>query len=131
MHLNLARKWRSRYFDEVVGQPLVVRLVKNSLYRNFIFPVYLLSGTRGCGKTSVARIFAAALNCEALEQFQKDPQAKIPCLTCISCKAMQAANHPDFIEIDAASYTGVDNVRQIIDAASFVAGDGQKKDLSH
>ena len=128
MHLNLARKWRSKYFDEVVGQQLAVRLVKNSLYRNLIFPVYLLSGTRGCGKTSVARIFAAALNCAALEQFQKTPQdQQIPCLACQSCKAMQAMNHPDFIEIDAASHTGVDNVRAIIDAASFVPVLGKKK----
>ena len=72
MHLNLARTWRSKHFGEVVGQPLVIRLVKNSLYRNLIFPVYLLSGMRGCGKTSVARIFAAALNCEALDQFPKE-----------------------------------------------------------
>ncbi len=128
MHLNLARKWRSKHFDEVVGQPLVVRLVKNSLYRNLIFPVYLLSGTRGCGKTSIARIFAAALNCEALEQFQKNPQEQqLPCLTCASCLAMQATKHPDFIEIDAASHTGVDNVRAIIDAASFVPVLGKKK----
>ncbi len=128
MHLNLARKWRSKHFDEVVGQPLVVRLVKNSLYRNLIFPVYLLSGTRGCGKTSIARIFAAALNCEALEQFQKSPQEQqLPCLTCASCLAMQATKHPDFIEIDAASHTGVDNVRAIIDAASFVPVLGKKK----
>lgn len=127
MHLNLARKWRSRHFDEIVGQPLVIRLVKNSLYRNLLFPVYLLSGTRGCGKTSVARIFAAALNCDALERFQKDPQIQVPCLECASCTAMQAMKHPDFIEIDAASHTGVDNVRAIIDAASFVPVYGKKK----
>ncbi len=90
-HLNLARKWRSRQFDEIVGQSLVVRLVKNSLYRDLIFPVYLLSGTRGCGKTSIARIFAAALNCELLPAFQKSPQEqKLPCLTCTSCLAMLA-----------------------------------------
>ena len=128
MHLNLARTWRSKHFDELVGQPLVVRLVKNSLYRNLIFPVYLLSGMRGCGKTSVARIFAAALNCEALEQFQRSPQEQqLPCLTCSSCLAMLKMNHPDFIEIDAASHTGVDNVRSIIDAASFVPVLGKKK----
>ena len=128
MHLNLARKWRSKHFDELVGQELVVRLVKNSLYRTLIFPVYLLSGTRGCGKTSLARIFAAALNCQALGAFQKNPQGQqLPCLTCTSCIAMQAMNHPDFIEIDAASHTGVDNVRAIIEAASFVPVLGTKK----
>jgi DNA polymerase III subunit gamma/tau len=127
MQLNLARKWRSKNFDEIKGQPLVVRLVKNSLYRNLIFPVYLLSGTRGCGKTSLGRIFAAALNCQKLEEFQKDPQCKIPCLACSSCRAMEDMSHPDFIEIDAASHTGVDNVRQIIDAASFVPVLGTRK----
>ena len=113
---------------KLVGQPLVVRLVKNSLYRNLIFPVYLLIRYSWLWKTSVARIFAAALNCDALEQFQKNPQnQQLPCLACASCQAMQAMNHPDFIEIDAASHTGVDNVRAIIDAASFVPVLGKKK----
>lgn len=127
MQINLARKWRSKHFDELVGQQLVVRLLKNSLYRDVLFPVYLLSGTRGCGKTSIARIFAAALNCDALETFQKNPQVQIPCLECRSCLAMKALNHPDFIELDAASNTGVDNIRQIIDTASFVPVLGRKK----
>ncbi len=128
MNLNLARKWRSKQFDEIVGQQLAVRLVKNSLYRNLLFPVYLLSGTRGTGKTSTGRIFAAALNCSKLADFQQDPRnVVVPCLFCDSCSAMLQANHPDFIEIDAASHTGVDNVRQIIDAASFVPVLGKKK----
>ncbi len=125
--LNLARKWRSKHFEEIVGQPLVVRLLKNSLYRGSLFPVYLLSGTRGCGKTSIARIFAAALNCEQLEAFQKNPQLQIPCLACASCTAMRATNHPDFIELDAASHTGVDNVREIIDAAACIPVMGKRK----
>lgn len=128
MNINLARKWRSKQFDEIVGQPLAVRLLKNSLYRNMIFPVYLLSGTRGTGKTSTARIFAAALNCRMLSEFQKNPQGHVlPCLVCDSCKAMQLMAHPDVIEIDAASHTGVDNVRQIIEAASFIPVLGGKK----
>ena len=128
MNINLARKWRSKDFDEIVGQPLAVRLIKNSLYRNLLFPVYLLSGTRGTGKTTMARLFAAALNCAQLKAFQEDPQQHtLPCLACESCKAMRQMNHPDFIEIDAASHTGVDNVRQIIEAASFVPVMGTKK----
>ncbi len=127
-HLNLARKWRSQRFEELVGQELAVKIIKNSLYRNFLFPVYLLSGTRGCGKTSMARIFAAALNCSQLSNFQKDPQKiTVPCLSCDSCQAMKRGKHPDFIEIDAASHTGVDNVRSIIDASSFVPALGTKK----
>ncbi len=128
MDLNLTRKWRSRTFDGIVGQSLVVRMLKNSLYRDKYFPVYLFSGQRGCGKTTTARIFAAAVNCEQLPQFQKDPKAiSVPCLVCQSCKALFEMNHPDFIEIDAASHTGVDNVRQIIEAASLMPVLGRKK----
>lgn len=126
--LNLARKWRSKQFDQVVGQDLSVRMLQNSLYLDQIFPVYLFSGQRGCGKTTTARIFAAALNCAELPTFRKDPKShKIPCLNCESCKAMAAGSHPDFIEIDAASHTGVDNVRQIIDAASLLPVMGTKR----
>lgn len=127
-HLNLARAWRSKTFDELVGQELSVRVLKNSLYKNYIFPVYLFSGLRGCGKTTTARIFATALNCEKLEHFQQYPQTTvIPCLHCISCKAMALQQHPDFVEMDAASHTGVDNVRTIIDSASLLPSLGKKK----
>lgn len=128
VQLNLARKWRSKQFDTVVGQDLSVRILQNSLYSNQFFPVYLFSGQRGCGKTTSARLFAAAINCENLEQFQKNPREyKIPCLTCPSCCAMTAHSHPDFVEIDAASYTGVDNVRDIIESASLLPILGRKK----
>lgn len=127
-NLNLARKWRSKNFDQIIGQDLCVRILKNALYLNSFFPVYLFSGQRGCGKTSTARVFSAAINCEQLSNFQKDPKKySIPCLECMSCKAMQNGNHPDFIEIDAASHTGVDNVRQIIDASSFLPLMSRKK----
>jgi DNA polymerase-3 subunit gamma/tau len=126
--LNLARAWRPRNFDEIVGQELAVRLVKNSLYRNQLFPVYLLAGQRGCGKTTLARVFAAAINCSQRENFSKNPkETLLPCQTCPSCMAMKQGSHPDFHEIDAASHTGVDNVRSLIDAATFLPGLGQKK----
>ena len=126
--LNLARKWRSQTFDQVIGQDLVIRILKNSLYKSYYFPVYLFMGQRGCGKTSTARIFAAAVNCQEKALFQKDPKkASIPCLTCYSCTTIAKGQHPDFIEIDAASHTGVDNVRQIIDSASFMPVLGEKK----
>ncbi|MBA3954505.1 DNA polymerase III subunit gamma/tau [Candidatus Dependentiae bacterium] len=128
MQLNLARKWRSKQFNEVIGQELAVRLIKNSLYRSIFFPVYLFAGMRGCGKTTTARLFATAINCEQLPAFQENPQQiALPCLVCLSCKAMQMLQHPDFIEIDAASHTGVDNVRALIDTASFVPALGRKK----
>jgi DNA polymerase-3 subunit gamma/tau len=127
-NLNLARKWRSKAFDQIVGQELPVRMLKNSLYLGSYFPVYLFAGQRGCGKTSMARVFAAAINCERLPEFQANPKVHtVPCLTCSSCIAMISMKHPDFIEIDAASNTGVDNVRYIIDAASLLPVMGRKK----
>jgi DNA polymerase III subunit gamma/tau len=128
LQLNLARKWRSQSFDQVIGQELVIRLLKNSLYRQILVPVYLLAGMRGCGKTSVGRLFAAALNCAQLRAFRELPQnTQVPCWQCLSCRAMQAGQHPDFIEIDAASHTGVDNIRNLIDTASFVPVMGTSK----
>lgn len=128
VQLNLARKWRSKQFNQIVGQDLSVRMLQNSLYLDQIFPVYLFSGQRGCGKTTTARIFAAAVNCQNLQEFRKEPKKHtIPCLICASCLAMATGSHPDFIEIDAASHTGVDNVRQIIDAASLLPVMGRKR----
>lgn len=126
--LNLSRKWRSQDFDQIVGQDLAVRILKNSLYLGHYFPVYLFAGQRGCGKTSTARIFAAAVNCNALSMFQKDPKkSSIPCLVCDSCIAMRDGNHPDFVEIDAASHTGVDNIRSIIESSSLLPLMGRKR----
>ena len=72
--LNLARKWRSKQFETIVGQETSVRMLKNSLFLQQFFPVYLFSGQRGCGKTSTARVFAAALNCMSLSEFQSNPR---------------------------------------------------------
>ncbi len=126
--LNLARKWRSKNFNEIVGQELSVKILRNTLYLNQFFPVYLFSGQRGCGKTTMARLFAAALNCEQLSNFQHEPkQFDVPCRSCVSCLAMEQAKHPDFIEMDAASHTGVDHVRQIIEASSLLPLVGKNK----
>jgi DNA polymerase-3 subunit gamma/tau len=126
--LNLSRKWRSQNFEEVIGQDLVIRILKNSLYSSRYFPVYLFAGQRGCGKTSTARIFAAALNCFKLEEFQKDPiKTIVPCGVCKSCVALFEGRHNDFIEMDAASHTGVDNMRQLIDDALLLPVLGTKR----
>ena len=126
--INLARRLRPQQFSQIIGQDIPVRMLKNSLYLNKFFPVYLFAGQRGCGKTSTARVFAAAANCESLATFQQNPtQADIPCLSCASCLAMKRNAHPDFIEIDAASNTGVDNVRQLIETAAYVPLQGKKK----
>lgn len=126
--LNLTRKWRSKKFKEIIGQDLVVKILQNSLYKKAFFPVYLFSGQRGCGKTTTARVFAAAVNCQQLELFQKNPKEnQVPCSQCDSCVAMTHMRHPDFVEIDAASYTGVDNIRNIIDTSSFLPVLSHKK----
>lgn len=126
--LNLARKWRPKNFEQIIGQDMSVRMLKNSLYLKKYFPVYLFAGLRGCGKTSTARVFGAAVNCKNLTKFQENPSStSIPCLECDSCLAMSNGAHPDFIEIDAASHTGVDNVRQIVDSSSYMPLMGQKK----
>jgi DNA polymerase-3 subunit gamma/tau len=126
--INLARRLRPQQFSQIIGQEIPVRMLKNSLYLNKFFPVYLFAGQRGCGKTSTARVFAAAANCEALTTFQKNPTlSDIPCLICTSCLSMKSNAHPDFIEIDAASNTGVDNVRQLIETAAYVPLQGKKK----
>lgn len=126
--VHLARKWRSTNFDGIVGQDLSVRILKNSLFTGKLFPVYLFAGQHGCGKTSTARVFAAAVNCEKLSLFQQDPKGNVvPCLSCASCQAMAAGKHPDFHEIDAASHTGVDNARQIVEAASMAPLIGRRK----
>lgn len=127
-NLNLARKLRPKTFNEIIGQDLSISMLKNSLYLKKFFPVYLFSGQRGCGKTSTARVFGAATNCQAIKDFQKDAKNNtIPCLTCDSCKSMQKSNHPDFIEMDAASHTGVDSVRQIIESCTYMPISGAKK----
>jgi DNA polymerase III subunit gamma/tau len=126
--LNLSRKWRSLNFQGIVGQELTLKMLKNSLYIGHYFPVYLFAGQRGCGKTTTARVFASALNCAQLTEFQKKPLAvAVPCGTCDSCSAMASQRHPDFIEIDAASHTGVDTIRNIIEAATLLPIMGRKK----
>ncbi len=127
-NLNLARKWRPKNFDQIIGQDIPVKILQNSLYLKKLFPVYLFAGQRGCGKTTAARVFGAAINCENLKNFQENPsENKIPCMECESCKSMMQLNHPDFIEIDAASHTGVENVRQILESCSYMPIVGNKK----
>lgn len=108
--MALYHEYRPKNFREVLGQDPVTRTLKNSIQRDRISHAYLFAGPRGTGKTSVARIFAAAVNCS-----ESDP----PCGTCSSCKAFSSRSL-DLIEIDAASNTGVDMVREVIcDTAHF------------
>src|SRR5438270_4022729 len=106
----LARRYRSSTFDEVIGQDHVAQTLKKAIESDRIAHAYLFCGTRGVGKTSMARILAKALNCHAF-----DKPTPTPCNKCDSCIAVARGDDLDVIEIDAASNTGVDNVRDLID----------------
>lgn len=116
----LARKWRPRQFDELVGQEHVVRALTHALDSGRVHHAYLFTGTRGVGKTTIARIFAKALNCEK-------GMSSHPCGECAICKAVDAGRFVDLIEIDAASNTGVDDVREVIENAQYAPAQGRFK----
>ena len=108
MYRVLARAYRSTTFDEVVGQEVAATTLKNALQSGRIHHGYLFTGTRGVGKTSMARILAKALNCLAF-----DAPTPTPCCKCESCTAVAEGQDIDVVEIDAASNTGVDNIREL------------------
>ncbi|MBB5207035.1 DNA polymerase III subunit gamma/tau [Chiayiivirga flava] len=119
-YLVLARKWRPRRFAELVGQEHVVRALSNALESGKVHHAFLFTGTRGVGKTTIARIFAKSLNCE------KGVGAE-PCGVCEVCTAVDQGRFVDLLEIDAASNTGVDDVREVIDNAQYMPTRGRYK----
>ncbi len=118
--LALYRKYRPMTFDSLVGQDHIRNILKNAVQQNKISHAYLFSGPRGTGKTSTARILARAVNCENLQKGS-------PCNKCEICKAALEESLTDLIEMDAASHTGVDNVRDLIDKAQFSPTRAQRK----
>ena len=107
----LARKWRPKKFKELVGQEHVVTALTNALTRGRLHHAYLLTGTRGVGKTTIARLLAKSLNCIT------NGVTATPCGTCAACTEIDAGRFVDLLELDAASNTGIDNMREILDNA--------------
>ena len=108
----LARRWRPQNFEEVIGQETVTRTLQNAIKSGRIAHAFLFSGVRGVGKTTTARVLAKALNCEA-------GPTTLPCSNCVSCQEIASANSLDVHEIDAASNTGVDNIRDLRENARY------------
>jgi DNA polymerase III subunit gamma/tau len=118
--LALARKWRPRVFADLKGQEHVVQALSNALTQGRLHHAYLLTGTRGVGKTTLARILAKCLNCET-------GVTNTPCGTCSACTQIDAGRFVDLLELDAASNTGVDNMREVLDNAQYAPTVGRYK----
>ena len=116
----LARKWRPRNFAQLAGQEHVVRALSNALTQNRLHHAYLFTGTRGVGKTTIARIFAKSLNCAT-------GITATPCGECSACKEIDSGRFVDLIELDAASNTQVDNMRELLESALYAPSSGRFK----
>jgi len=116
----LARKWRPRNFSEVVGQEHVVKALTHALEYDRMHHAYLFTGTRGVGKTTLARILAKAINCEARQGFD-------PCGNCLICREVDEGRFVDLIEVDAASRTKVEDTRDLLENVQYAPGQGRYK----
>src|SRR5213076_2865645 len=116
----IARKWRPQTFDEVTGQEPITRTLKNAIEHERLHHAYLFSGTRGVGKTTVARLLAKAMNCET-------GIVPEPCGVCSTCVAIDEGRFVDLIEVDAASRTRVDDTRELLDNVQYAPTRGRFK----
>jgi DNA polymerase-3 subunit gamma/tau len=115
-YIPFARKYRPNNFSELQGQEVLVKVLSNSIANNRLLQAYLLTGIRGVGKTTSARIIAKNVNCSAIIIQGNDIK---PCEQCLNCISFSNHNHPDVMEIDAASKTSVDDIRRIIESAEY------------
>ena len=118
MYTALYRRFRPKNFDEVVGQDAIVTALKNQIKNNMISHAYLFTGSRGTGKTSMAKIFAKAVNC-------LEPTGGNPCNHCKNCRDITNGNNMDIIEIDAASNNGVNNIRELREDVKYLPSMGR------
>ena len=119
-YMALYRKFRPQNFDDVKGQDHIVKTLQNQVKNDRIGHAYLFTGTRGTGKTTIAKILARTINCE-------NPKDGSPCMECAACKAISAGNSMNVIEMDAASNNGVDSIRQIIEEVAYPPTEGKYK----
>jgi DNA polymerase-3 subunit gamma/tau len=115
--LVLARKYRPSNFDELIGQEAMVKTLRNAIAANRLPNAWMLTGVRGVGKTTTARIIARALNCTGKDG--KGGPTISPCGECEACRSIAEDRHVDIMEMDAASRTGVDDIRDIIDGVRY------------
>ena len=119
---SLARKYRPKSFKEVIGQKHVVQALINSIEQEKVHQAYIFSGTRGVGKTTIARILAKCLNCES-----SDKPTPNPCNKCSNTMEISVGRSVDFLEIDAASNTQVEKVRELIETVEYKPAKGRYK----
>ncbi|MCH8081949.1 MAG: DNA polymerase III subunit gamma/tau [Proteobacteria bacterium] len=121
----LARKYRPKTFDQLIGQDVMVRTLKNAIKSKRLAHAFILTGVRGVGKTTTARLLASALNC--LEVKKGEEMTASPCGSCENCLEISESRHPDVLEMDAASRTSVDDVREIIENVRYAPSSARFK----